>query len=109
MRRSSPVRSSGSQVIRRCTQSTADAINDWSCRFKDGFGQRQGREPDSACTLSEDGLFRFVNATSALQFCGLVNLAIEFPPGDTLVSARVRDVRGNLSAAQQILVRVGTN
>lgn len=89
----------GSQVF-------ADAVNDLSCRFKDGSGQRLGREADSACTLSSDGLFRFVDPTSAVQFCGLVNSAIEFPRGDTTLVARIRDTAGNLSVPRTTVIRI---
>ena len=91
------------------SQAVADSVNDLACRFKDGSGQRRGRDPDSSCTLSPDGIFRTVDATSNIQFCGLVNSAIEFPSGDTTLNVRIRDVAGNVSATSAFVVRVSEN
>jgi len=88
---------------------TAEVINDLACRFKDGSGQRMGRDPDNACTLSPDGVFRTVSAISNIQFCGLVNAATEFPPGDTIVVVRIRDEDGNTSAPSTFVIRVAAN
>lgn len=89
----------GSQVV-------ADALNDLGCRFKDGSGQRRGRELDSACTVGADGFFAFANPLSQLQYCGHVTRAMEFQPGDTVLHARVVDVQGNVSQIRTIVVRV---
>jgi len=89
----------GSQVF-------ADAVNDMGCRFKDGVGQRRGRDIDNACTVSPDGFFRMVNPASSVQYCGSVTTAIAFPSGDTVVAARVQDVAGNVSATSYLVVRV---
>lgn len=91
------------------TERTAESINDLACRFKDGSGQRQGRDADNACTMSPDGIFRFANATSNIQYCGLVNAAIEFPPGETVLVVRIRDVDGNVSAPATLVIRVAAN
>lgn len=88
------------------SQGAADAINDFSCRFKNGFGDRRGREPDSACTVSDDGFFRFVDAASQIQYCGLVNNAIAFPAGDTRVAVRIQDTQGNRSEVSEFILRV---
>lgn len=88
------------------TQAVANAINDLSCRFKDGLGLRRGRESIDACTQSADGVFRFVEPTSSFQYCGLINEPLSFPPGDTVVTAVVRDVAGNVSSPRRIVVRV---
>ncbi len=85
----------------------AAAINDLSCRFRDGQGHPLGRTADEACTyFLPEAQYRFVDANSTLQFCGLVDTPIAFPPGDTLVAARVRDVDGTISALAQIVIRV---
>lgn len=88
------------------TQAVANAINDFSCRFKDGLGSRRGRDAIDACTLSGDGIFRFVNATTTLQYCGLINEPLSFPFGDTVVTAVIRDLGGNVSVPRQIVVRI---
>jgi len=86
----------------------AAAINDLSCRFKDGVGAYKGRDKSEPCTRflpSDDA--HFVDPTSTIQYCGLVSDAISFPSGDgTVVAVRVRDVDGNLSAISKIIIRV---
>lgn len=87
----------------------ADALNDFGCRFRDGTGDRSAR----ACNATE-GCVRFENgefgcaggAQSVMQFCGQIAAPLNFPVGDTLVTARVRDVGGNLGAPARIIVRV---
>ena len=95
------------------TQPVADAINDFACRFKDGSGVRQGRGQDGACTAFSDGSFHFlfppgpgVPFPSTVQFCGFIGAPIEFPTGDTLVTTRIRDLAGNISAPAQLIIRV---
>jgi hypothetical protein len=88
------------------TQAAGNAVNDLACRFKDGFGLRSGRGPSDSCVRFADGLFRFVAPASTLQFCGAINRPIGFPEGDTTVTVRIRDVRGNVSAVAQLVIRV---
>lgn len=88
------------------TQAVANAINDFSCRFKDGLGLRRGRDALNACTTTGDGTFAFVNSTSTTQFCGLINDPLTFLLGDTRITVRVRDEDGNISASQQIIIRI---
>lgn len=88
------------------SQAVANAINDLSCRFKDGFGLRRGRDILDACTMSGDGSFTFVAPTTTAQYCGLINEPLQFPVGDTRVTARIRDEAGNTSVSRQIIVRV---
>jgi hypothetical protein len=91
------------------TQGVANAINDLSCRFKDGFGLYSGRTKiQDACTTFEDGGFRFVATGTTVQYCGLLEDAVSFPPGDTVVTARVRDLAGHVSFPSRIVVRVKT-
>lgn len=85
---------------------TIDALNDFGCRFIDGFGRRQARGLDDACTAFDDGSFRYVSNESTSQFCAHVTSPIEFARGDTLVSARVRDLAGNYSAPARIILRI---
>lgn len=88
------------------SQAVADGLNDLGCRFKDGVGQRRGRQSDSACTSRPDGVFSFVVASSSLQYCAAVTSAFAFPPGETVLSARIVDVLGNVSAPRTIVVRI---
>ena len=89
------------------TQSVANAVNDLACRFKDGSGFYSGRiKLSEACTTFEDGGFRFVMSGTTVQFCGQMNEPVAFQPGDTVVTARVRDLAGNISFPSQIVVRV---
>lgn len=85
-----------------------DVINDLACRFIDGSGQKVGRVcgDANACVLGPDGLFGCVSRDASIQFCGFIGQALTFPRGDTLVTVRVRDVRGNVSANRQLIVRV---
>ncbi len=86
----------------------ADRLNDLACRFIDGGGNKIGRVcgESTACVLGEDGTFGCVAADTTVQFCGFIGQALTFPPGDTLVTVRVRDVQGNLGAPRQLLVRL---
>jgi len=88
------------------SQTVADAVNDLSCRFKDGQGLRRGRDILDACTTPGDGTFAFVAPTTNLQYCGLINEPLQFPVGDTRITVRIRDEAGNTSAARQIVVRL---
>ena len=89
------------------TQQVADAINDLACRFKDGFGLRGGRTSSrDACTTFADGGFRFKADGSTIQYCALIDDPLVFPPGDTVVTARVRDFGENISFPAQIVVRI---
>ena len=78
------------------TPSNADRLNDLACRFIDGGGNKIGRKcgDSTACVLGEDGIFGCVTTDATVQFCGFIGQALTFPPGDTLVTVRVRDVAG---------------
>jgi hypothetical protein len=81
-------------------QSITDALNDLGCRF------RVFAETDFACTQDSSGNFVFRSPSSAVQFCTLVNDALTFPGGDTILSARLRDTAGNAGPSVQIVVRI---
>jgi hypothetical protein len=86
----------------------ADTINDLACRFIDGGGEKVGRQcgDNTACVLGTDGIFGCVSGDATVQFCGFIGQPLTFPSGDTLVSVRVRDVRGNFGVTRQLIVRV---
>lgn len=88
-------------------QVVLDAINDLGCRVNDGTGQPLGRLSTSACTRVDPTFeYVFVDEQSDVQYCLPIARAFNFPPGDTIVAARVRDDRGTLSAVKEIVVRV---
>jgi hypothetical protein len=87
-----------------------DAIDDLGCRVNDGTGAPRGRVDINACTRTEPSSeYGFVNARSELQFCLPIARAWNFPVGDTIVAARVRDVTGAVSPPREIVIRVTPN
>ncbi len=81
-------------------QPVSDALNDLACRFKvfsDG---------DFACTQDTSGNLTFDSGSSTVQFCMLVNQALTFPGGDTVLTARLRDIAGSAGPPAQIIVRI---
>jgi hypothetical protein len=85
-----------------------DRLNDLGCRFIDGGGKTQARGCDTvtSCVLGTDGQFGCVAGDSKVQFCGFMGQILAFPSGDTTVTVRVRDTRGNPGPPRQIIVRV---
>jgi hypothetical protein len=81
-------------------QAVSDALNDFGCRFR-VFG-----EPGFACTQDNNGNFRFAGQATTVQFCSLVNDAVTFPSGDTVLTVRLRDTAGNVGPATEIVVRI---
>lgn len=82
------------------------ALNDLGCRFIDGTGSPVGRRCSEGCVLFPTGELGCVSAETELQFCGRLARSSGFPVGETLVTARVRDVDGNLGPSSQIVIRV---
>ncbi|MFN8642175.1 MAG: hypothetical protein U0802_11145 [Candidatus Binatia bacterium] len=85
----------GSQVV-------ADAINDLSCRFDARTSSMQ------ACTRDSFGTYGFTNPKSTVQFCTSPGVGTElaFPLGDTIATARVRDVVRQPGHPHSIAIRV---
>jgi hypothetical protein len=81
------------------TQVVADRINDLTCRFE------SFNESDSSCTQTASGDFSFISQDTTQQFCMIVAKAWAFPEGDTLVTVRLRDMKGNPGPAKQMRVR----
>ncbi|MCX8073445.1 MAG: hypothetical protein N3C12_13515 [Candidatus Binatia bacterium] len=89
------------------SQQLADVINDLACRFKDGSGQPRGRNANEACTLFDDGQYRFAGVGSTVQFCGFIDSAVALPVGaETRFMVRVRDEAGRWSSPRSMVVRV---
>ncbi len=83
-----------------------NAVNDFGCRVDDGTGQPRGVAEEYACTYFPDGEFHFVRPESTLQFCAVVNSSWSFPPGRTIVRARLRDEAGNVGPPRAMVVEV---
>ncbi len=81
------------------TQSVSDRINDLTCRFE------SFNESESSCTQTASGDFSFLAKDTTQQFCMIVARAWAFPEGDTIVSVRVRDMKGNPGPVKQMRVR----
>lgn len=87
--------------------SIADALNDFGCRFVDGFGNPRARACENGCVRFESGQYDCaVGGPSAQQYCAPVAQPMSFQPGDTLVTARVRDGDDNLGDPAQIIIRI---
>ena len=85
-------------------QASIDRINDFGCRVDDGAGVPVGRrDPLNSCERSS---FSFVDPTTVIQFCAPIPLAEAFPPGDTVLAARMSDLDGITGAVREMVVRV---
>jgi hypothetical protein len=101
------------------TQTNINAVNDFACRFVDGSNLPKGRSAAESCVKllpSED--YGFVcdgsnpacpsgNAVSTIQFCALIDRVLQLQPGDTVVTARLRDTGGNVGPSEQIVIHSG--
>ena len=79
-------------------QHVSDAINDLACRFETFV------RSDECCTQAKNGEYSFINKDSTTQFCMIVARAWAFPPGETLLSVRVRDSEGNPGPVKQMRI-----
>jgi hypothetical protein len=89
---------------------TCNALNDLGCRFLDGKDRPQGRLCGEGweCVLFPSGEEGCMSPEATTQFCTLIAQSAAFAPGETLVTARVRDVQGNLGSPAQIVIRIPT-
>jgi len=88
-------------------QANINTVNDLACRFVDGVGNYQGRAAADACVLFPSGDFGFVVDSSTVQFCGFISKVLEFAPGDTLTTVRLRDTDGQVGPAAQMIIHIG--
>ncbi len=85
------------------SQLVTDVLVDFGCRFDNNSGEwctlDAGENPNPVTPGQISGL---------TQFCtqGVIGTALHFPPGDTLLTARVRDLQGNIGSPGRIIVRV---
>jgi hypothetical protein len=85
------------------SQAISNAINDLACRF-----EARGSST-FACTRDPfTQMEGFVSTASTVQFCTNpgVGAEIAFPPGDTTLSVRIRDVLGQPGPPASIVIRV---
>ena len=84
-------------------------VNDLACRFVDGTGSPIGRPSTYACVFPDPLTqeYGYVDSNSKIQFCGVITSIEQFPVADTVVTARLRDVDGNVGAPAQIIIHVG--
>jgi hypothetical protein len=81
------------------TQRIAATLNDLSCRFEIFTASAE------SCTVGKFGDFSFVKEDSDTQFCMVVARAWNFDYGDTLVSVRLRDEKGNPGPVSEFWLR----
>ena len=74
------------------------ALLDFACRF--------AVQPTAgeACTLNSFGDYAFRSPDSTIQYCNQFAAVSAFPVGLTVLTARLRDVAGNLGPPAQIVI-----
>jgi len=85
------------------------AINDLTCRVADNAGAPRARSSRWRCTRSDTpgGLGEVADpGNRTIQYCLPIARAWAFPPGDTIVAARTRDLLGAYGEVGEIVVRV---
>lgn len=88
------------------TSANIARINDFACRFVDGAGEPIARQTTTDSCVNFNGDFRFVDPQTTAQYCGFINVPLGFALGDTVVTANITDVDGNLGDAAQVIIRV---
>jgi hypothetical protein len=83
------------------SQAVSNAVNDFACRF-------DARNSMQACTRDGFSTYQFTDSSSTIQFCTSPGIGTElaFPHGDTIITARVRDVAGQPGHQKSIAIRV---
>jgi hypothetical protein len=84
------------------TQRVSNALNDLGCNFT------AATSPTFGCTQNAFEIPAFLGIGTQVQFCAPVTGTIAFPDGDTLVTARLRDVDGNVGPLRQMRIRIGS-
>ena len=80
----------------------ADTLSDFACRF-------QQFPPSSPCTFTDaSGDPRVIKPGTTAQFCDFMAKTEVFPPGDSLLTVRLRDIAGNTGPAVQVVIRVAS-
>jgi len=86
-------------------QVISDTLNDFACRFQVFTASAPCTKVDA--TLEEKLLTPGAPFTT-VQYCDLVTAVAAFPPGDSIVTVRARDVNGNTGPPKQMVIRVPT-
>ena len=81
------------------SEEITNAMIDFACRF----AVQPSRE--DACTLDTRGNFDFLGDGTTIQFCNQTATVTAFASGDTVLTARLRDVAGNLGPPAQVVIR----
>ena len=76
-------------------------LTDFACRFEQ-FSQ------SSPCTFIDATGDPKLISDATIQFCDFVATTALFPPGDSILTTRLRDTLGNVGPTAQIVVRVAT-
>lgn len=80
-----------------------EALTDFACRFDRGVSAAW------PCTMRDaSGDAKPINDAATAQFCDLVPENAKFPPGDSVLTVRLRDNFANPGPTAQIVVRVPT-
>lgn len=80
-----------------------EALLDFACRFD------RGVSVGSPCTMKDaSGEAKTIDPDASAQFCNLVPEKAKFPPGDSLLTVRLRDTFAVPGPTAQIVVRVPT-
>lgn len=84
-------------------QVISDALNDFACRFN----VFTASAPCTKVDPTQDPMLLTPGAPiSTIQYCDLVTPVAAFPPGDSIVTVRARDEKGNTGPSKQIVIRV---
>ncbi|GBD25253.1 hypothetical protein HRbin30_00568 [bacterium HR30] len=79
------------------------ALQDFACRFDPSVSAT------APCTMLDAGREpSLVVSTSTAQFCDFVAATAAFPPGENILTVRLRDVQGRPGPTVQIVVIVAT-
>jgi hypothetical protein len=82
------------------SQAVTGALNDFGCYF-------MAHGSDDACVQIFEGSFGFVSSQSTVQFCSVpIPPLLSFPPGNTVVSVRLRDVNGAVGPIMSMTLQV---
>lgn len=91
------------------TPAAIGRLNDLGCRVDNGMSIPIGHRSElDACPRDSRGQASFVSPDTTVEFCLPIPNTLAFAAGDTIVKARVRDQRQQLSAEREIVVRVAT-
>lgn len=81
----------------------SEALADFACRFE------RGVSASVPCTQRDaSGDAKTISPLASAQFCSWIREDQKFPPGESVLTVRLRDTLGNPGPTAQIVVRVAT-